>query len=88
MQWKPTEHNETGVQLIYELHQKLCFSFGLNGPKKSDRNEMVLVLGMDDMVPHAPLLYTRLIDTGHCSLIKPAAMEKYTSVYTKIHTAI
>ena len=49
---------------------------------------MVLVLGMDDMVPHAPLLYTRLVDTGHCSLIKPAAMEKYTSVYTKIHTAI
>ena len=49
---------------------------------------MVLVLGMDDMVPHAPLLYTRLLTLGICSLVKPAATEKVTSVYTKIHTAI
>ena len=38
--------------------------------------------------PRPPSLHTRLLDTGICSLIKPAAMVKLIPFPAKIHTVV
>ena len=47
------------------------------------------VIGVESVVTHAGLRYTRdYLTPGICSLIKPAAMEKAMSFRAKIHTVM
>ena len=89
--FKYCKSNPTTIKHIYNESDNLNKSCDVAFDSKNLWNLPLTVpmIGVESMVTHAGLRYTRdYLTPGICNLIKPAAMEKLMSFGAKIHTVM